>query len=113
MYSDPKGEVAIAVVPIAIAAVAIAAAIHGVQGTQDAINSSNSNGGPMAAPDPLNADNNKARRKKIDSLQDRIDEHVKKIQGDPNCDAVCHWEKEIKAWKDRIDRLKKRLPGCE
>ena len=46
-YSDPKGEIAIAAVPIAMAVVAIAAAIHGVQGTQDAINSSNSNGGPM------------------------------------------------------------------
>ena len=46
-YTDPKGEFAIAAVPIAMAVVAIAAAIHGVQGTQDAINSSNSNGGPM------------------------------------------------------------------
>ena len=46
-FSDPKGEFAIAVVPIVMATAAIAAAIHGIQGTQDAINSSNSNGGPI------------------------------------------------------------------
>ncbi len=55
---------------------------------------------------------NKDVRKKIKGLQEQIDKHKEKIRSNPDSDAVGHWEKEIKAWQDRIDRLKKRLPRC-
>ncbi|GAB2175293.1 RHS repeat-associated core domain-containing protein [Dongia sp. agr-C8] len=57
------------------------------------------------------AQNNKATRNKIASLQKRIDEHQKKLDEDPDCPPANHWRKEINGWKERIQRLQKRLPG--
>ena len=64
---------------------------------------------PNAVPIPQ-FNENKNTRKKIKGLQDILDKHKDKICSDPDSQDVPGWEKEIKAWQDRIDRLKKRLP---
>ena len=55
---------------------------------------------------------NKDTRKKIDGLEEQVKDHEEEIKENPGSDAIPHWETEIKAFKDRIKRLKKRLPQC-
>ena len=55
------------------------------------------------------AQNNKQTRKRIQSLQENIDEHVRKLNEDPNGRDANHWRTELKAWQDTIDKLNKRL----
>jgi RHS repeat-associated protein len=57
------------------------------------------------------AQNNKTKRKKVDSLRDRIKEHQDKIKKEPDSDAVNHWSKEIRDFQDQIDRIARKLPG--
>ena len=63
------------------------------------------------ADNAMIAQNNKQVRKRIDSLQERVDEHKRKIEKEPECDAVNHWREEIKIWEAEIQRLSKRLPN--
>jgi len=53
-------------------------------------------------------------RRKIESLEERIREHQKKIQRErgkdkPDERLIAHWEKEIRAFQEAIRRAKKRL----
>jgi len=53
-------------------------------------------------------------RKKIRTLEDRIQEHGTKIlieraRPQPNEGRVRHWETEIRAFRDGINRARKRL----
>ncbi|MFK5950274.1 MAG: hypothetical protein QM500_16060 [Methylococcales bacterium] len=59
----------------------------------------------------LNNSKNKNTRKKIKGLKDQVDKHNEKIKNDPDGRTVPHWESEIDAFQDQIDKLKKRLPG--
>ena len=56
------------------------------------------------------ARNNKHIRKVIDSLREGINRHLEKIRNNQNSQNVNHWQSEIRAWQERIERLKKRLP---
>lgn len=56
----------------------------------------------------------KALRKKIRTLEDRIREHGTKIlteraEAHPNEGRVRHWEIEIRAFRNGIERARKRL----
>ena len=57
----------------------------------------------------------KARyRRKIESLEARIQEHQEKIERErrkatPDEDLIYHWEREIKAFQDSIYRAQKRI----
>ncbi|MEM5816411.1 MAG: RHS repeat-associated core domain-containing protein [Desulfitobacterium hafniense] len=57
----------------------------------------------------INAQNNKTIRKKIKSLEEQIRAHEEKIRQDPNSRARNHWEKEIRTFKDQVDKLLKKL----
>jgi RHS repeat-associated protein len=94
-YTDPTGEIP-AAVAVCLACPECCAAVAATV---------------VVAANICMAENNKATRKKIQGLEEQIAEHERKIENEPDCDAVCHWKKEIQAWKDRIERLKKRLPG--
>lgn len=54
----------------------------------------------------------KNKRKSIESYKKRIDEHYDKIKQakktGQNIRAVHHWEAEIKAWKDKIEKIERR-----
>ncbi len=57
---------------------------------------------------------NKRIYQKIKSLQIVVDLHLKKIQDErqavyPNEGLILHWEAEIAAHEDRINRLKRRI----
>jgi predicted nucleic acid-binding Zn-ribbon protein len=53
---------------------------------------------------------NRNIRKAIRSLQERIREHRAKIADEPpNSPLVAHWEREIRAWEERVQRLEDRL----
>lgn len=45
------------------------------------------------------------------SLQSRVNEHVGKIQGDPNDRSASHWAGEARAWLNRIENLAGRMRG--
>jgi hypothetical protein len=56
----------------------------------------------------------KELRKRVRSLEQRIREHGTKILSErarphPDAGRVRHWEAEIKAFRDSIDRARKRL----
>ncbi|MEP7007544.1 MAG: RHS repeat-associated core domain-containing protein [Sphingomonas bacterium] len=57
------------------------------------------------------AENNKQTRKKIAGLQAQIDEHMRKINQNPNDPAANHWRGEVSGWKSTIERLQRRLPN--
>ena len=57
------------------------------------------------------AQNNKQKRKRIESLEENIREHRDKIAKEPNANPKNHWEKEIRDWLAEIERIRKRLPG--
>jgi RHS repeat-associated protein len=115
-FTDPRGEMALPVavgVGVGVLTSAYLATPAGQEALSNLWDTAEHYFDPGLANDPnVYADNNKATRKKITGLENQLREHEKKLQADPNCDAACHWEKEIKAWKERIERLKKRLPGC-
>ena len=59
---------------------------------------------------------NKKNRKVIESLQDHIALHERKIAEElakpqPNLGVIAHWETEIRAAMKTINRRSKRLPG--
>ena len=56
----------------------------------------------------------KELRKKIRTLEERIQEHGTKIlmersKGQPNHGRIRHWETEIRAFRDGVARARKRL----
>jgi hypothetical protein len=60
--------------------------------------------------------NNKKTRIKIEGLERQIAHHGEKIaeerqQHNPNEGLIRHWQNEVTAWKGRLTRLKRRLPG--
>ena len=57
------------------------------------------------------AENNRQRRARIAGLQTIIDEHVRKLDQDPDGRDSNHWRTEIKAWTDEIQRIRRRLPN--
>ncbi|TEB09801.1 hypothetical protein Psfp_04241 [Pelotomaculum sp. FP] len=54
------------------------------------------------------AQNKKQAKKVIEGLQKTIDEHEEKLRQDPDSIDVPHWQSEIKAAQDRINKLKNR-----
>ena len=62
-------------------------------------------------PDLLLAQNNKQIRKRIEGLQQQIDEHKRKLEQEPDCPAANHWRKEIRGGEHEIEKLRKRLPN--
>ena len=57
---------------------------------------------------------NKQIRKKIETRQRRIREHMKKIREEANSDfpdqeLMKHWKHEIEVWQDQIEKLERRL----
>ena len=59
---------------------------------------------------------NKRNRIKIGGLERQIDYQDEKIdeemqRHDPNKELIKHRQSEAKAWKARVTRLKRRLPG--
>jgi hypothetical protein len=59
----------------------------------------------------LLAENNNQRRRRIAGLQAQIDEHQKKLDKGPECQAADHWRKEIQTWQAEIDRIRRSLPN--
>jgi hypothetical protein len=58
----------------------------------------------------------KELRKKIRTLEQRIQEHGTKIlmeraKAEPNVGCIHHWETEVRAFRDSINRVRKRLGG--
>lgn len=45
------------------------------------------------------------------SLQGEVNEHMGKIQGDPNSRSASHWAGEARAWLNRIENLTGRMRG--
>jgi len=67
---------------------------------------------PLNSTDPLGlAQNNKQIRKVIRGLERTVQKHVDKIRNNPGSRDVAHWQDEIDAAQERIERLSKRLPG--
>ena len=62
-------------------------------------------------PSIILAQNNKQIRKRIAGLQAHIDEHKKKLDKEPDCQASNHWRNEIAAAEAEIARLRLRLPN--
>jgi len=62
-------------------------------------------------PTIILAQNNKQTRKRIAGLQAHIDEHKKKLDKEPDCQASNHWRNEIAAAEAEIARLRMRLPN--
>jgi heme oxygenase len=62
-------------------------------------------------PSIILAQNNKQIRKRIAGLQANIDQHKKKLDKDPDCQASNHWRNEISAAEAAIARLRLRLPN--
>lgn len=59
---------------------------------------------------------NEVTRKQIRGLEQQIAAHHEKIAEElkresPNYGVIGHWEKEIRAWSARVQRLQARLPG--
>jgi hypothetical protein len=53
---------------------------------------------------------NRNIHKTIRSLQERVREHQAKIAEEPpGSPLVAYWEQEIRAWRERIERLEDRL----
>lgn len=57
------------------------------------------------------AQNNKHTRKVIKGLMDHIRAHREKLSAKPKSADARHWQDEINAAQERVDRLQKRLPG--
>lgn len=58
----------------------------------------------------------KGLKQRILSLERRILEHKEKISAErarsnPDDELIAHWEKEIKAFQNGVDRARKRLGG--
>jgi RHS repeat-associated protein len=62
-------------------------------------------------PSIILAQNNKQIRKRIAGLQAHIDEHKKRLDKEPDCQASNHWRNEIAAAEAEIARLRLRLPN--
>lgn len=54
------------------------------------------------------AQNKKTAKKSIDSQEEHINKHEEKIRNNPHSRDVPHWETEVKAAKDKINKLKQR-----
>jgi hypothetical protein len=59
---------------------------------------------------------NKENRKKIEGMVRQIMRHEEKIvresgRSNPDQGLIKHWQIEIRAWKRRVARLERRLPG--
>ncbi|MBI4849715.1 MAG: hypothetical protein HY808_14290 [Nitrospirae bacterium] len=55
-------------------------------------------------------------RKKIESLRKQVKEHEDKVQAEkqksfPNDGCVAHWQKEITAFENQIEKAMKKLEG--
>ena len=125
-YIDPTGEVPIAPIVVGYlrcvaSCTGQAAAMEGLFGdlkcfdpTQTAKDCAQSCINPLSwfKKNPLRrAQNNKQKRKRIESLEENIREHRDKIAKEPNANPKNHWEKEIRDWLAEIERIRKRLPG--
>jgi chromosome segregation ATPase len=64
----------------------------------------------------LNFVGKKRLRQKISSLEKRIKEHKEKVATEksriePDEGLIFHWEREIRAFQEALDKAKKRLGG--
>ncbi|MDQ0191652.1 RHS repeat domain-containing protein, partial [Alicyclobacillus cycloheptanicus] len=62
----------------------------------------------FSSPHHSYAQNKKTARKKIGSLEDHVREHEEKIKNNPSSQDIPHWQNEINAAKEQINKLKKR-----
>lgn len=122
MLDDPTGEfipAAVAYARCVTQCLALDAAIAGVNGdacfdltgaaTSCAVDCLNPLNWFKAAGILRMAQNNKHLRKVISGLESRVREHQEKLRAAPDSVYANHWRKEIRAWRQRIERLQRRL----